>query len=191
MQEDGFRAYEEVMEAYQGLASYQYPNKYAYQYTDAFTSAPFYNSELQYFDDLVPILQIVLSEDMDLFTNYLNFNSYGKEQLLMMIDFHMYPSFILSEEKASMLKDTDISYYYTTQFDLWKSTVSSQYDYVNDALASVAGVGMVSRTVVSPGFVEVVYENDVVIYINYTSEDKVTEDGIVPAMDYLLGGDAE
>jgi len=191
MQEDGFRAYEEVMEAYQGLASYQYPNKYAYQYTSSFTSAPFYNSELQYFDDLVPILQIVLSEDMDLFTNYLNFNSYGKEQLLMMIDFHMYPSFILSEEKASMLKDTDISYYYSTQFDLWKSTVSSQYDYVNDALASVAGVGMVSRTVVSPGFVEVVYENDVVIYINYTSEDKVTEDGIVPAMDYLLGGDAE
>jgi hypothetical protein len=107
----------------------------------------------------------------------------------MMIDFHMYPSFILSEEKASMLKDTDIAYYFTTQFDLWKDTVVSQYEYVNNALSSVAGVGMVARTVIDSGFVQVVYENDVVIYINYTSEDKFVEDGVVPAMDYLIGGE--
>jgi len=189
MQEDALRNYEEIMAAYQGFAGYKYPNKYAYAYTNTFVETPFYNSELQYFDDLVPILQIVLSEDMDLFTNYLNFNSYGKEQLLMMIDFHMYPSFILSEEKASMLKDTDIAYYFTTQFDLWKDTVVSQYEYVNNALSSVAGVGMVSRRVIDSGFVQVVYENDVVIYINYTSEDKFVEDGVVPAMDYLIGGE--
>lgn len=188
MQEDAFHTYLEVMEAYQGFASYQYPNAYAYAYTNTFINAPFYNSMLQYFDDLVPILQIVLSEDMNVFTNYLNFNSYGKEQLLMMIDFHMYPSFILSEEKASMLRDTDISYYFTTEFDLWNETVVEQYHYVNDALSSVDGAGIISRTVLETGLVEVVYSNEVVIYINYTSENITVADGTVRAMDYLVGG---
>lgn len=188
MMEDAFVAYQEIMSAYEGFASYQYPNAYAYQYTDQFTGAPFYNSMLQYFDDLVPILQIVLSQDMDLYSNYLNFNSYGKEQLLMMIDFHMYPSYILSQEQASYLKDTDISYYFTTEFDLWKDTVVSEYQYVNDALRHVDGQGIVGRTVIEAGLVKVTYSEGSVIYINYTSQDKTVDEGIVRAMDYLVGG---
>jgi hypothetical protein len=188
MREDGFNIYQEIMSAYEGSAAYQYPYAYAYQYTNVFTDAPFYNSELQYFDDLVPILQIVLSQDMDLFSNYLNFNSYGKEQLLMLIDFHMNPSFILTEQKASMLKDTDIAYYFTTEFNLWKDTIVSQYDYVNEALKHVDSQGIVARTVLEAGLVKVTYSEGTIIYINYTSEDHMVDDGLVRAMDYLVGG---
>ena len=157
----------------------------------AYYQAPMFNSQLKYFDDLVPVLQIVLMGEVPLFSDYLNFNSYGQEFLLQLIDFNVYPSFVLTKNPSSLLKDTDIEYIYTSEFDLWKDTVVEQYDFINDALRHVIGETLVSREVPVQGIVKNTYSNGVIIYINYTSTDKVYEGITIGAINYALGGDVQ
>jgi hypothetical protein len=185
---DSYLDYQEAMETYQGVGSYVYPYSYAYKYTSDFYHAPLYNSQLKYYDDVVPLLQIVLKGSIEMYSSYLNFNSLGKETILNLIDFGMNPSYILTYEPSSNLKDTDIAYFYTTEFDLWKESVQEEYDYINNALKYVNGESITSRVVLDYGIVEVTYSNGVNIYINYTSNDYVVNDITIPSMDYYLGG---
>jgi len=187
--EDGFNHYQKVMEQYSGQASYQYPNAYSYPYTDAFYHTPLYNSQLKYFDDVVPLLPVVLNGYMELYSNHLNFNSLGQEQILKLIDYGINPSFILSEARASNLRNTDIEYLYSTNFDVWEDSVVETYNYINGALNQVIGETIESRVVLETGLVKVTYSNDVYIIINYTSQ-AVDYDGVsVEGMNYYLGGE--
>ncbi len=186
--EDAYQAYLEIMETYDGIGNYFYPFSYAYKYTDSFFEAPLYNSQLKYYDDLVPLLQIVLKGSIDLYASYLNFNSLGRETLLNIIDFGMNPSFVLTYEPSSELKNTDMGRFFTTEFDLWKETVTEEYNYVNNALKYVNGAYIIDREVIEFGFVKVTYSNGVDIYINYTSSNKTDGSITVPDMDYYVGG---
>jgi hypothetical protein len=186
--EDAYEIYKQIMELYDGMANYMYPNSYAFAYASAFYRMPMFNSQVKYFDDLVPVLQIVLMGKIPMFTDYLNFNSYGQSFLLQLIDFNVYPSYLLSMNESSLLKDTDIEYLYTSEFDLWKDTVIEEYNYINDALKHVIGQSLVSREVVELGVVKNTYSNGVIIYVNYTSSNKVVDSITVEASNYALGG---
>jgi hypothetical protein len=150
-----------------------------------------FNSSLEYFDDLVPIYSIVYSEFMPVFSSYLNYNSEGKERLLRLIDFNMYPSYILSDQKASSLRDSDINYYYTTEFNQWFDTIVNDSRWVIDALESVKNERLLSREVLALGLVKNTYENGVSIYINYQSTDQIVEDGTIKGFDILVIGGGE
>ena len=189
--EDSYNIYQEMMSLYDGKAGYLRPNAYAFEYMSSYYQAPMFNSQLKYFDDLVPVLQIVLMGEVPLFSDYLNFNSYGQEFLLQLIDFKVTSLFVMTKNPSSLLKDTDIEYIYTSEFDLWKDTVVEQYDFINDALKHVIGETLVSREVPVQGIVKNTYSNGVIIYINYTSTDKVYEGVTIGAINYALGGDIQ
>jgi hypothetical protein len=189
LREDAYEAYLDVMEAYDGMGNYVHPFAYAFGYTDAFYEVPLYNSQLKYYDDLIPLLQVVLHGTMDLFGPHLNYNSLGREQILSLIDFGVQPSFVLTHTPSSELKDTDSADLFSTEFSLWKQTVADQYAYINDALRHVDGATITARTVLATGIVQIDYSNGVSIYVNYTSSDYDLGDDIVPALDYLVGGD--
>jgi hypothetical protein len=186
--EDAYEVYQQIMEMYDGMANYMYPNSYAYAYTSAFYQTPMFNSQIKYFDDLVPVLQIVLMGRVPMFSDYLNFNSYGESFLLQLIDFNVYPAYLLSMNESSLLKDTDIEHLYTSEFNLWKDTIIEEYTYINNALKHVIGQSLVSREVVDLGLVKNTYSNGVIIYINYTSSNKVIDSITVEASNYALGG---
>lgn len=188
IREDALNHYLEVFEQYDGTASYEYPYAYAYEYTDSFFNVPLYNSQMKYYDDLIPLVQIVLHGTVDLFGPQLNFNSLGREQVLGLIDFGVNPSYILTQEPSSSLKDTDMSQLFTTEFNLWRTSVIDTYNYVNDALRHVDGEFITGRTVLDTGIVKVEYANDVTIYVNYTSSDYPVDGIVVPALDYYVGG---
>jgi hypothetical protein len=185
---DALNYYESIMETYKGKAGYLYPNAYAYPYMDEFFGAPLFNSQLKYFDDLVPLLPIALSGHMDLYSQFMNFNSLGREQTLMLIDFNINPSFILSEEESNELSGTDIEYMFSTHFEKWESSVIEDYHYMNDALQYVRGASIESRDVLEMGVVEVTYSNGITIIINYTSQEVTYEGKKVNPLDYLVGG---
>ncbi len=186
--EDGLAVYQEIMTEYSDIGHYYYPFSYAYQYSNGFYGAPLYNSQLKYYDDIVPLLQVVLVGSMDMFADDLNFNSLGRETLLNIIDYGMNPAFVLSYEPSSKLKETDLDSLYTTEFELWKDTVVLEYHYINDALKHVNGARIDAREVLDLGIVKVRYDNGVDIYINYTSQDYTAGSITIPAYDYALGG---
>jgi len=185
---DSYNEYVMAMEQYSEIGHYMYPYSYAYKYANGFYEAPLYNSQLKYYDDIVPLLQVVLKGSIDMYASYLNYNSLGKETILNIIDFGMNPAYVLTYEPSSKLKDTDLKRYFTTEFDLWKDTITSEYDYINNALKYVNGEYITSRLVLDFGVVQVTYSNGVDIFINYTSSDFTTGAVTIPAMDYYVGG---
>ncbi len=188
MREDALRYYETLMETYKGNAGYIFPNAYAYQYTNAFFQAPLYNSQLNYFDDLVPLIPVVLGGHIDLFSEFQNYNALGREQTLKLIDFNINPAYILSSERSSTLRGTDIESQFSTHFDKWETSIIEDYEFINDALKHVRGETIEARTVLENGIVEVMYSNDVYIIINYTSQHQTIDTVEIEPFNYYVGG---
>ena len=180
--------FDNIMQEYQGIGQYYYPNAYAYQYVQDFYQAPLYNSQLNYFDDLVPFLPIVMSGHIELFSQFLNFNSLGRTQTLMLIDFNMNPAFMLTKERSSNLSGTDIERFYATQFEMWNETIVEEYHYINDALKHVINATIEDRVVLDLGVVKVSYSNGVDIYINYSNQTFSDQTVTVLPLDYVVKG---
>ena len=185
---DSLEYYEDIINKYNGLAQYLQPNAYAFKGMSAYYDMPLYNNQYGFFDDLVPILPIVLSGSMEMYSSHLNFNSLGKEELLKLIDFNVYPSYIITDERPSLLSGSDVEYYYSSQFIVWKESIIDEYNWINQALSLVQGQTIVSRTVPELGVVVVEYSNGIEIIINYTQDSIVYEDLTVLALDYGLRG---
>ena len=64
--------------------------------------------------DTVPFLQIVLSGSMEVYATYANFSFYTETDILRMIDYNVYPSFILTHDPSYELISTNSSNFYST-----------------------------------------------------------------------------
>lgn len=143
---------------------------------------PTNNSCYSYFTDTVPFLQIVLSGYVEMYSTYQNFNSNSMEDILRLIDYNVYPSYLLTEASASELANSNMSYLYSSRFDTWEEDIVEHYGKVNEILSKVKGAGIVRRTVPAAGVSVTEYENGVTVAVNYTDEE-VTVNGVnVPGM---------
>lgn len=185
---DALDYYLEIMELYEGQAAYMYPNAYAYGFVSDFFHAPLFNSQLNYYDDLIPLLPIVLNGHMELYSQFLNFNSRGREQTLMLIDFGMNPAYILSHKPSSNLRNTDIEYLFSTHFEKWEESIIEEYFYINEALRHVSGETIEDRRVLTQGVVQTTYSNEVSIFVNYTSQEVSIDNVVIPPLDYIVRG---
>jgi len=185
---DALDIYQSIIEAYQDNAQYSQPNAYAFSGLESYYDMPLYNNQYSYFDDLVPVLPIVLSGYVEMFSSHLNFNSLDKQQLLMMIDFNIYPSYLLTQERPSKLAGTDLESFYSSEFDVWNQTIIEEYEWINQALMHVQGEEITSRDIPDEGIVVIGYSNGVEIVINYTNNTYIYDDQTVQPISYLVRG---
>ena len=188
---DAFHQYQDVFETYQGHAQYNYPFPYVWAYTDDFFEAPLFNSQLKYFNDVIPLLSIVLSGQMDQYGQFMNFNSLGRSHLLRMIDFNVYPSYVLTDARPSDLKGSDLENMFATEFRLFESLIVEEYEMINQALSQVMGARIIQRDAVDYGVIRVTYDNGVSIWINYSFEEVTIQGITIPAQDITIEGGAQ
>jgi len=166
------------------------PNSYLFKYTDKYLQMDVYTTQYLIETDTVPFLQILLQGTMELYAIYSNFSFYTTKDMLRMIDYNVWPSFVLTQEPAYVLSDTNSSDYYSTEYELYKDAIETIYATVNGALSSVLGAAWTDRDVVAAGVIRNRYENGVTIYVNYTDQAYDYGAGTVPAESYVvLGGD--
>lgn len=194
MYQGGLIGRSESVEIYQamvasGKLNVAQPNAYLVADLEAAYYMPSYHSNLEYFDDLIPYTSYVYGPSMKLYSSFLNFNSMGRSQILKLIDFNIYPAYLVTDAPANRLKDSDLSGFYTTEFALWETTILDDYTYMKDALEPLLNQTLLTRDVIALGVVKQTYENGHVLYINYQSE-AVEIDGVtVGALDiYYVGG---
>ena len=102
-----------------------------------------------------------------------------------MIDYNLYPSFILSKEPSYKLADTVSSDLYSTEYQLYKEKITNIYSQINEVLNQVAGYTWTNRTVVSNGVIANTYKlnNETKeVVINYTSDEVSYQGSQVPAL---------
>jgi len=149
------------------------PNMYLWKYTDRYLSSPVGTSQYVFETDAVPFLQMVLNGTMEVYAPYSNFSFYTQKDILRMIDYNVYPSFILTKEPSHLLSSTPSADLYSTEFANYEMLIADVYGQVNEALSQVAGLRWVGRTVLENGVIKNTYEYEGVtawIIINYTDE---------------------
>jgi hypothetical protein len=165
------------------------PNAYILQYVDRYLQAPVYGTQFLIETDTVPFVELVLQNTMELYGPYSNFSFYTDSDVLRMIDYNIYPSFVLTEEPAYLLTNTMSKNFYSTEYHLYEELITHVYQTVNGALGDVIGANWIDRTVVENGLVVNEYDNGVTIVINYTDQ-VITYEGVsVQAEAYaVIGG---
>ena len=154
------------------------PNSYLWKYTDRYLQAPVGSSQFIFETDTVPFLQMVLHGTMEMYAPYANFSFYTQDCILRMIDYNIFPSFILSKEPSYKLGDTFSANYYSTEYTLYEELIGTVYGQINDVLSQVQGFEWTDRTVPEDGVVINSYrrgEETREVVINYRSEEHTSE----------------
>lgn len=146
------------------------PNAYLWKYIDAYYDAPIESNKYAYITDSIPFVQLVLNGHATMYSSYVNYVSDYNVFALRLIEYGISPSFLLTKESTHLLRYTNSEYIYTSQFDLWKDTITEITKEVIEPLKTVAGEQMISHRYIESGLAEVVYANGVKIYINYTNQ---------------------
>ncbi|HOI85961.1 MAG TPA: DUF5696 domain-containing protein [Acholeplasmataceae bacterium] len=144
------------------------PNQYLWPYIDRYLQAPMFTSQYLIETDTVPFLQLVLQGAMEVYATYANFSFYTDADVLRMIDYNVYPSFMLTHDPAYELISTNSSNFYSTEFSLYQDRIVSIYDEMNRAYINVLNANWIDRQVYLPGVIVNTYSNGVKIVINYT-----------------------
>jgi len=176
----------DVLDATQ-LALYQ-PNVYAWHHAGLHFDVPMSSSRHLFLTDTVPFLQIVLRGHVAYYAPFSNFSANWNRDLLRLIEFGAYPSFLLSSEPAHLLYNTPAYYIYSSQFDIWEDTVVLFYELVVGALEAVRNQPIIGREILATGVVKVTYANGVEIFVNYTGEPFNYNGLTIPAEDFLVKG---
>lgn len=162
------------------------PNKYLWKYIDDAFQVPMVNSQYLFETDTVPFLQIVLKGSIDYYGPYSNESFYSRMDVLKLIEYGAYPSFLLTGLNNYELGYTQISELYSTNYEDWKQYILEIYDEVNSALKKVEGRKIDDRTVISTGIVKVTYEGGISVIINYTGNDYMYKNIKVSAQDFAV-----
>ena len=179
--------YQDALEAYGKIGLYQ-PNAYMFGYMDKYFDTPLYNAQYTFYDDTIPFLQIVLRGYIDMYAPLQNYFASGVEQTLMLIDFGIYPSFIVTDKETHHLKYTQANKYYSTEFKTWAPQIVDTYQTVSEALDLVVGSSIVKKEVLSTGVTKTTYDNGVYFIINYTDDAYTFETNTVQEKDFIIGG---
>lgn len=169
------------------------PNTYLWKTTDRYLDIPMNASNYVFESDTVPFMQIVLKGYMPYYAPFSNFNSDLEDQMLRMIEYGAYPSFLLTDEPSHLLAKTASKDIYTSEFAIWKEKIIDQNKKIEQSLGEVEGESIVSRTVSQTGIVEVGYSNGKVIIVNYTNKVYKKNGVEVPAKGFAVteGGSAD
>lgn len=178
--------YQTALSNYGKIGLYQ-PNAYLYPYMNAYFDVPLYNAQYTFYDDTIPFLQIVLSGYIDMYAPLQNFYASGIEQTLMLIDFGIYPSYLVTKRPTHLLKFTQANRYYSTAFSNYQTEIIDTYHMVSEALDLVSGEGVIEKVVLESGITKTTYENGIYFIVNYTEDDFTYGTVTIPAKDYIVG----
>ncbi len=162
------------------------PSEYLWKNTKAFLDMPLYTSSYIIEDESIPFLSLVLKGVMPMYGDYVNFEANKKEFLLKMVEAGVYPSFYITARESSELINTNSSDVYSSQYEVFKSTIV-EYDTELRALsAKTEGANITGHEIFEGGVRKVTYSNGIVVYVNYSTSAQTADGVTIDAMSYVV-----
>lgn len=165
-------------------------NAYLFSEADDYFDCPLVNSQYLYETDTVPFLQIVLKGHMDLYAPYMNQGLYTNASVLKMVEYGVYPSFLVMNAENTALNKTPLEDYFSLSFKSWRGTIQEVYSKLDAALTPVEGAHISEHIMLAKGLARVTYDNGVRLYINYLYTDQAADGVTVPAESFAVRGGA-
>ena len=167
--------------------SLEVPNAYLFNYIKSYYNANYESSKYSFITDSIPFISLILSGHVNMYSNNINYVSNYDLFVLRLIEYNIYPSFMITNEDTNLLRYANFEYLYTTKFTDWKERIIDSYQHIIGILKNVEGKEMVSHRAIDDGIIEIKYSNNYKIYINYTSEDYIYNSVTIPYYGYLGG----
>lgn len=161
-------------------------NSYLWSSMDVFYQFPMYSSQYLQFSDTVPFIPITLHGALDLFASNANFYAYARDELLRLIDYGVYPSFLVTKESSKLLENTNLYSIYSSRFEDLKLSIIQYYNFVNGALKYVQNSQIIERKLLADGVVLTGYDNDIKIIVNYLPQAYTYELMSIAPKNYLV-----
>ncbi len=163
------------------------PNNYLFNYIDNYYDANYESSRYAFITDSIPFISLVLSGSVNMYSSNINYVSNYNVFILRLIEYNIYPSYMITKDTTSKLRYANYEYLYTTEFVKWEQQIIDSYQKVVSILSNVNGAEIVSHKTIEDGIVEIKYSNNYVIYVNYTNQDYIYNTTTIPAMGYIGG----
>lgn len=182
----------QIVEEVKSLGNYNLslyePNDYLFSYINNYLNAPVESSRYSFITDSIPFIQIVLSGNVNLYSKYYNYVSNKNLFTLRLIEYNIYPSFILTASESNKLRYTNYEYLFSTCYDDFRDSIISTYNTVSSKLSNVIGCNIVDHLYIANGISKTTYSNNVSIYVNYN--DTIYDNGIIsiPPYDSIVVG---
>lgn len=162
------------------------PDAYLYKYISDYYEAPITSSELIFIDATIPLVPLVLSGYVDMYSPYMNFSSNDRDTMLRLIEFGIYPSFVLTGESTYKIKRTTSNDIYTSELKYLEDRIDFYYKNLSQALNEVLGSEMINHSIISDGVIMVEYDNGKKILLNYNDTDYSHEDVNIKSKGFVI-----
>ena len=160
------------------------PDAYLYKYVNEYYDTPISSSDFSFTMASIPFLQLVIGGYVDMYSPYLNFISDESTSLLRLVEYGVYPSYVLTGGSTYDLKATNSSNVYISEYDVLSRRIGNYFRFINEGLTSTIGSEMIDHTFIASGVVLVEYDNGVKIVLNYNDFAVTVGDYILPAEGY-------
>ena len=116
----------------------------------------------------VPFLPLVLSGHVPYYGNYNNFDSNQRRQMLKLIEYGAYPSYLITAEEVQKLMNTNSSDVFTAEWNVMADTILKADEEIRTLRQEIGDRIMTDHQLLSDGVAQVRYGDDLLLLVNYT-----------------------
>ncbi len=157
---------------------------YTYAYTQKLSGVSTDSSHYRVADETVPFLQLVLHGSMKMYTTPINLASNSETAVLRAIEYGVLPNYQVTYEASSILKNSEYSDNYASNYQSWREDILTAYAMVEEALDGLVGCTITDHAQLSEGVYATTYENGDTVYVNYNTTDAQVDGITVPALGF-------
>ncbi len=142
------------------------------------------------FIESVPFYSMVFKGYVPMTTESINTSVTPKKSVLAAVESGIGLNYTLISQWDNSLINAQYPIFNTTVYSAVKDDMLSTYDELKDYYSSIKGAKIKSNTVIADGVHCTVFDNNITVYVNYTSKAVQTPAGEVAALDYIITGGA-
>ena len=142
-------------------------NSYTYEYLSRYYDMYSESNSYTFISDSVPFISLILSGYSELYSGSINYVDDYLLNALRLIEYNIYPSFMISKEDSSLLRYTNFESKFASEYDRWKPIIVAYYNMVSNTLKCVKGANMVEHIALEDGVSLTKYSNGKGIIVNF------------------------
>lgn len=168
------------------IAAYD-ANAYAAVLADIIYDAPIYSAKQNIFSEDVPFYQMVFKGYVNMTAGSNNLSSETRKHLLNVIESGCGINYVVTANYDNEFADSNTYYFFGSKYSDIKDDIEATSNSLLNYYNAIGNATFVSHKILGNGIREIVFDNGVRVYINYSDTSVSTPLGEVESMDFLWG----
>lgn len=161
-------------------------NAYTWGYVDELINVPLASNDYRIIDEEIPFYEMVVHGYMQYAGEAFNLADDYTTIFLKSVESGAGVNFKWIYESNSLLKETDYDELYSVNYESWFEQAVQTYEQMNQDLGYLQNQRIVSHESVGEAVVKITYEDDSIVYVNYSDTDVLVDGNTVKAENYAV-----